>query len=75
MDTFFQDELINSMLLKRMRREIEKEQLESTIKELNYINEIQSQVISRYDFTPSQNADLSYIKKLNNAKRTQNLQA
>ena len=75
MNTFFQDELINSMLLKRMHREIKKAQLESAIKELNYINEIQSQVISRCDFTPSQNEELEYIKKINNARRIQNLQA
>ena len=50
------------------------EQLDSAIKELSYINELQSHIISKYDFTPSQNQELEFIKKLNNARR-ENLQA
>ena len=74
MKSFFQDEYMNSMLLKRLKREIQKEQLDSAIKELSYINELQRNVITRSDFTPSQNQELEFIKKLNNARR-ENLQA
>lgn len=74
MNTFFQDEYINTKLLSRLAREIRKEQLDSTIVELGYLNEVQSHVISRCDFTPSQNKELEFIKKINNARR-KNLQA
>ena len=75
MNTLFEDELIDSKFLRQIRREITKVQLEGTIEELNYINEIQSKVLTRYDFTPSQNEELEYIKKLNNAATRQKLQA
>lgn len=74
MKTFFQDEFMNKKLLSRLTKEIKREQLDKTISELNYLNEVQSKVISRCDFTPSQNQELEFIKKLNNARRT-NLQA
>ena len=74
MKTFFQDEFMNKKLLSRMVKEIRREQLDKTISELNYLNEVQSKVISRCDFTPSQNQELEFIKKINNARRT-NIQA
>jgi len=74
MKTFFQDEFLNKKLLSRLTKEIRKEQLKRTIIEIDYLNEIQGQVISKCDFTPSQNQELEFIKKLNNAKR-KNLQA
>lgn len=74
MNTFFQDEFINSRVLSRLKKEIKREQLDSTIAELNYLNELQSHIVSRCDFTPSQNQELDFIKKMNNAKR-KNLQA
>ena len=74
MRTFFQDEFMNSKILSRLAKEIRKEQLDSTIAELNYLNELQSHVISKCDFTSSQNEELEFIKKINNARR-KNLQA
>ena len=74
MKSFFQDEFINSKVLSRLTKEIKREQLDKTISELSYLNELQSQVISRCDFSQSQNDELSYIKKINNARR-KNLQA
>ncbi len=74
MNTFFQDEFINSRVLSRLKKEIKREQLDSTIAELNYLNELQSHIVSRCDFTPSQNQELDFIKKMNNARR-KNLQA
>lgn len=74
MKTFFQDEFLNKKILSRLTREIKREQLDRTIDEISYLNELQSQVISRCDFTPSQNQELEFIKKINNARR-KNLQA
>ena len=74
MKTFFQDEFINSKVLSRLAKEIRREQLESAISELGYLNELQSHVISRYDFNKEQNQELEFIKKINNATR-KNLQA
>ena len=74
MKTFFQDEFLNKKILSRLTREIKREQLDRTISEIGYLNELQSQVISRCDFTPSQNQELEFIKKINNARRT-NIQA
>jgi hypothetical protein len=74
MKSFFQDEFINSKVLSRLAKEIRQEQLDSTIDEISYLNELQSHIISRCDLTPSQNQELANIKKANNAKR-KNLQA
>ena len=74
METFIQDEFINSKILSRLKKEIKREQLNSTIAELNYLNELQSHIISKCDLTPSQNQELEFIKKVNNARR-KNLQA
>ncbi len=74
MKEFFDDEFINKKLLCRMQKEIKRQQLEVTIDELNYLNELQSHIISRCDFTPSQNRELDFIKKVNNARR-KNIQA
>jgi len=74
MKTFFQDEFINSKVLSRLAKEIRREQLDSAISELGYLNELQSHVISRYDFNEAQNQELEFIKKVNNATR-KNLQA
>ncbi len=74
MKSFFQDEFINTKILSRLAKEIRREQLDSAITELSYLNELQSHIISKSDFTPSQNEELEFIKKINNAKR-KNLQA
>ena len=74
MNDFFQDEFMNTKLLSRLTREIKREQLDKTIGEIDYFNEIQSHMLSRCDFTKSQNQELDFIKKLNNAKQ-QNIQA
>ena len=74
MRTFFQDEFMNKKLLSRALKQVKEEQLDKTISELNYLNEIQSHVLSRSGFSDSENEELDFIKKLDNAKRT-NLQA
>ena len=74
MKSFFQDEFINSKVLSRLAKEIRREQLDSTIAEIGYLNELQSHIISKCDLTPSQNQELARIKQANNARR-KNLQA
>ena len=74
MKTFFQDEFINSKVLLRLAKEVRREQLDSTIDEISYLNELQSHIVSRCDLTPSQKQELANIKKTNNARR-ENLQA
>lgn len=74
MKSFFQDEFINSKILLRLAKEVRREQLDSTIDEISYLNELQSHIISKCDLTPSQNQELASIKKANNARR-KNLQA
>lgn len=69
MKSFFQDEYINSKVLSRLAKEIRREQLNSTIAELGYLNELQSHIISKCDLTPSQKEQIANIKKMNNAKR------
>ncbi len=75
MKSFFQDEYINKKLLERMVKQVQEEQLDKTIDEIGYLNEIQSHVLSRCDFTPSQNEELEFIKKLNNARKNTKIQA
>lgn len=58
MNTFFQDEYINKMILTRLTREIKKEQLERTIKEINYLNELQKHVLEEYGIAQQQKNEL-----------------
>ncbi len=74
MKTFFQDEFMNRKLLSRLVREIRKEQLNKTINEIDYLNELQTHVLYGSGFEKQQSSQLEFIKKINNAKR-QNLQA
>ena len=69
METFFQDEYINSKVFTRLKKEIKKDELERTIAELSYINEVQGRMLSRSDFTPSGSQELEFVKKLKNARR------
>ena len=69
MKTFFQDNFINKRILSRLVKEIKKDQLDSTIDELENLNRMQSQVISSCDFSASQNENTEFIKKVNNARR------
>lgn len=74
MNDLFQDEFMNTKLLSRLAKEVRREQLNKTISEIDYLNELQSHIISRCDFTKEQNQQLNYIKKTNNARQN-NIQA
>lgn len=69
MKTFFQDEYINSKVLARLGREIKRDELDRAIEELGYLNEAQSQVLSRCDFMTSERNQSGFVKKLNGARR------
>ena len=69
MANLFQDEFISKRVLSRITKEIKREQLDKTISEMSYFNELQSQLLSRCDFTEDENRQLDFIKKFNNAKR------
>ncbi len=58
MKTFFQDEFLNKKLLSRMTKEVEREQLSKVIEEIDYLHELQNELISRYNLIPSIKKDL-----------------
>lgn len=74
MNVLFEDEFINKRVFSRLLKEIKQEQLEKTIDEISYFDELRSHILSRADFTKDQNRELEFIKKINNAKR-RNIQA
>ncbi len=69
MQSFFQDEFMYKKLLKRMKQEVLKEQLNKTIDEIDYLNELQRHVAERNDFISSHIEEIDYIKKINNVGR------
>ncbi len=74
MKNFFEDEFINKRVFSRLVKEVKKDQLDKTINEIDYFNELQRHLLFRCDFTSEQNKELDFIKKINNAKQ-QNIQA
>ncbi len=52
-----------------MVKDVKEKQLSKTINEINYLNELQSHFMSQNDLNYSQNQELEFIKKINNAKR------
>lgn len=74
MNTFFEDEFINKKIFQRLVREVKKEQLDKTIQEIGYLNELQNHLLNTRSLGQEKDIELDFIKKLNNAKRT-NIQA
>lgn len=73
--TILQDDFLNKKLLNRLKKEIEEEQLEKTIGEIDYLNKIQAHLLYQADLSESENKQLDFIKKLNNARRNFKIQA
>ncbi len=69
MQSFFQDEFMYKKLLKRMKHEVLKEQLNKTIDEIDYLNELQSHLAERNDFISLHSKEIDYIKKISNVGR------
>ena len=74
MNTFYQDEFINKRIFQRLVKEIKREQLDKTISEIDYLNELQNHVLSSRYPGEKQDIELDFIKKFDNAKR-KNIQA
>ena len=74
MNTFFEDEFINKRIFQRLVKEIKREQLNKTISEIDYLNELQNHVLASRYMTKEQGQKLDFIKKFDNAKR-RNIQA
>ncbi len=68
MRTFFCDDYMNKMFFSLVKREVEKEQLNKTIDEINYLNELQENLLKRQNLALARNRELKIIKKISDAK-------
>ena len=73
METLFQDEYINNVVLKRLIKEVKKGQINKTIKNIDYFFELRKKLNRKYDFTPSQNRELELLAQYQDSKM--NMQA
>ena len=73
--TLLQDEFLNKKLLKRLTKDFQEEQLKKTISEIDYLNQIQKHVLEQTDLSESENNQLDFLKKLNNARKNLQIQA
>ena len=48
MNTFFEDDFFNKRVLNKCKKEVQKEQLDKTIEEINYFNELQVNFLKRF---------------------------
>ena len=69
METLFDDDYINGVVLKRLIKEVKKGQIKRTIKNIDYFNEVRSELNRKYDFTPSQNQEIEFLKRYKNQTR------
>ncbi len=67
MRTFFEDSYINKVFFNFVKREVEKEQLNRTIDEIDYLNELQNNLLKRYD-SSKKASQMNLIKKFNNVR-------
>ncbi len=73
--TLLEDDFLNRKFINRLKKEVQQEQLEKTISEINYLNNLQQHVLERVDFDASQNEQLDFIKKLKHARKDIQIQA
>ena len=69
METLSQDDYINGVVLKRLIKKIKASQVSRTIRNIDYYNELREKLNRKYDFSPSQNQELEYLKRKENARR------
>ena len=75
MNSFFEDNFMNEKMLKMLTRAVKIEQINNTIKEIDYYREVQK-YNELHDDLPSLSKDeLQFIKKFNNAKKRKKIQA
>ena len=70
METLFQDDYINNVVLKRLIKEVKKGQIARTIRNIDYYNKIRQKLDRKYNFSPSLNQELENLKRKQNAKRS-----
>ncbi len=69
MNTFFEDNFINKKFFSLMKREVEKEQLHKTIDKIDYLNELQENLLKRKDIEQIKQEQSKVLKQFNNARR------
>jgi len=70
METLFDDDYINNKVLKRLIKEVKKGQIIRTVRNIEYYDKIRQKLNRKYDFSPSQNKELEYLKQNYYAKRS-----
>ena len=70
METLFDDDYINNKVLKRLIKEVREGQIIRTCKNIEYYNKIRQKLNNKYDFSPSQNEELEYLKLNRYGKRS-----
>lgn len=73
--SLLEDDFLNRKFLSRLKKEVQQQQLEKTIDEISYLNNLQEHVLQRVDLSKSENEQLDFIKKLNNARKNLQIQA
>lgn len=73
--TLLEDDFLNRKFISRLKKEVQQQQLEKTIDEISYLNNLQQHVLQRVDLSKSENEQLDFIKKLNNARKNLQIQA
>ena len=72
METLFEDDYINNKVLKRLIKEVKREQVSKAIKHMDYFLELRKKMNPKYKYMSLQNTKVS-LKQFNNAGK--NLQA
>ena len=75
MNSFFEDNFMNEKMLKLLTRAVKAEQINNTIKEIDYYREVQKYNELHDDLPPLSKDELQFIKKFNNAKKRKKIQA
>ena len=67
METLFQDEYINNKVLKRLIKEVKKEQISRTVRNIDYFFKIRKKLNSKYDILSYQKDEQRFLKQFKNA--------
>ena len=70
METLFNDDFINKKVLEHLVKEVKKGQISRTVKNMEYFDKLRKKLNRKYDFTPSQNSELEFLRRNKYAKRS-----
>ena len=70
METLFDNDFINNKVLKRLIKEVKRDQVEKTIENIDYFFEIRKKLNSKYGFINVQNEELEFLKQFKNARES-----